>query len=253
MRSQHARTLSSSNWRRSNRHRASPHPTARLFVEAGGDGLAHVLNDLDPDPGFVACLTRPGRFVIPTLWITAVVSGPDATRPTSCWITLAWALPEPDATHPALDPPPKAATQPTPTPESPGDRRLDLDGALRSTRLLHQAGMPILAGTDVSDLLPFGGHGVALHLELALLVKAGLTPSQALAAATWVPAPCFGLTDCGRIAPGHRGDLLLVDGDPTSNITATRDIAGIWHCGVRLDRDAYRVRLPAAAAPAGPA
>jgi hypothetical protein len=41
-------------------------------------------------------------------------------------------------------------------------------------------------------------------------------------------ADCFGLTDRGRIAPGLRADLLLVDGDPTSDITATRDIRAVW-------------------------
>jgi imidazolonepropionase-like amidohydrolase len=64
-----------------------------------------------------------------------------------------------------------------------------------------------------------------------------------LAAATSSPAECFGLGDRGRIAPGRRGDLLLVNGDPTSEITATREIAGIWRSGVQLNREACRDHL----------
>ena len=81
------------------------------------------------------------------------------------------------------------------------------------------------------------GHGIALHHELELLVRAGLSPGRgALAAATSVPAQAFGLADRGRVAPGLRADLLLVDGDPCADITATRNIAAIWRNGARLHR-----------------
>lgn len=78
-----------------------------------------------------------------------------------------------------------------------------------------------------------------MHGELELLVRAGLSPLQALRAATSVSAKAFRLTDRGRIARGMRADLLLVDGDPTTDITATRGIAGIWKGGVAVDRAAY--------------
>ena len=72
--------------------------------------------------------------------------------------------------------------------------------------------MDILAGSDVSEHIPkLGGlaHGVSLHHELQLLVKAGFTPVEALRAATSVPARRFGLEDRGRIVTGARADLLL--------------------------------------------
>ena len=105
--------------------------------------------------------------------------------------------------------------------------------------------MPILAGTDAPN--PGTAHGVALHRELALLVRAGLTPTEALTAATAGPARAFGLDDRGRIAPGLRADLLLVDGDPTRDITATRQIAAIWKGGVPVERP--RQEKPPAALP----
>jgi hypothetical protein len=55
-----------------------------------------------------------------------------------------------------------------------------------------------------------------------------------------LPASKFGQTDRGRIAPGQRADLVLVTGDPTSDIKATRAIAGVWKQGQAIDRDAYR-------------
>lgn len=69
---------------------------------------------------------------------------------------------------------------------------------------------------------------------LQLLVTAGLTPVQALRAATATPARRFGLTDRGRITPGARADLLLVDGDPTTTTIAdTLSIRAVWRRGAR--------------------
>ena len=79
-------------------------------------------------------------------------------------------------------------------------------------------------------------HGLSLHRELELLVCSGLTPLEALVAATSEPARAFGFHDRGRIAVGKRADLLLINGDPTVNITATRDIVGVWKLGVRYSR-----------------
>jgi imidazolonepropionase-like amidohydrolase len=95
----------------------------------------------------------------------------------------------------------------------------------------------ILAGSDVSEPIPnLGGLalGASLHHELQLLIAAGLTPVEALRAATSVPARRFGLMDRGRIKPGDRADILLVDGDPTTNITDTLSIQSVWRRGALL-------------------
>ncbi|RKT53893.1 amidohydrolase family protein [Saccharothrix australiensis] len=109
-----------------------------------------------------------------------------------------------------------------------------LDGAMAATRALLRAGAPILAGTDATPFVP--GHGDGMHRELELLVRAGLTARQALAAATSAPARHFGLTDRGRIASGLRADLVLVEGDPTRDITTTAAIVDVWRRGVRQVR-----------------
>ncbi|MDX6354961.1 MAG: hypothetical protein QOF98_1864, partial [Streptomyces sp.] len=115
------------------------------------------------------------------------------------------------------------------------DPRYAADASVRMFRL----GVPLLAGTDGT-----GGsghpttHGISLHGELKLLVEAGLSPAEALTAATAAPAAAFGLGDRGRIAPGLRADLLLVDGDPVTDITALRAVNAVWRRGVRVDRTA---------------
>jgi hypothetical protein len=84
---------------------------------------------------------------------------------------------------------------------------------------MYRAGVPILAGTD-------GLAGFTLQHELELYVKAGMTPAQALQVATWNGAKYSRvLEDRGSIAVGKRADMILVDGDPTKNISDIRNIA----------------------------
>jgi len=105
-------------------------------------------------------------------------------------------------------------------------------------RRLAEADATILAGTDANDVPGHAAavvHGASMHLELELLVRGGLSPRDALRAATSVPADVFDLPDRGRIAPGARADLLLVAGDPLTDVTATRDVLGVWRAGVPVE------------------
>lgn len=114
---------------------------------------------------------------------------------------------------------------------------IDYAHARSTVSALHRAGIKILAGTD-SNIAPASPaqiqHGESFHDELRLLVEAGLTPVEALRSATVVPAEVFGFTDRGVIAAGRRADLLLIEGDPTQNIAATRAIRGVWVAGVKV-------------------
>ena len=111
--------------------------------------------------------------------------------------------------------------------------------ARASVKELHEAGVPVLAGTDANDT---GGvpasppFGESLHHELELLVNAGLSNVEALRAATVLPARHFGLADRGAVEPGKRADLLLLSGDPVADITATRRIQRVWCAGVEYPR-----------------
>src|SRR5262249_32762897 len=83
----------------------------------------------------------------------------------------------------------------------------------------HRAGVPVVAGTDV------GVPGHTLYRELELYVKAGLTPLEAIQAATIVPARVMKLdNEVGTIAPGKRADLIILDADPSDNISNIRKV-----------------------------
>ena len=91
------------------------------------------------------------------------------------------------------------------------------------------------ARDSVAELhrIPFSPrHGESLHDELELLIEAGLSTSEALRAATVLPAQHFGLHDRGVIEPGRRADLVLIDGDPIADISTTRQIRRVWCAGV---------------------
>lgn len=91
-----------------------------------------------------------------------------------------------------------------------------------------RSGVPLLAGTDG----PLSQAGPALHHELALLVKAGLSPMQALQTATRNPAELAGrLRDLGTIERGKIADLVLLDGDPLADIANTRRVSAVLRDG----------------------
>ncbi|KAJ6607671.1 hydrolase [Mycena sp. CBHHK59/15] len=104
-----------------------------------------------------------------------------------------------------------------------------------SVAVLHNARVPILAGTD-SNVVGAGAlalaFGTSLHHELELLVEAGLSTVDALRSATVLAVQHNLLFDRGVIAPGMRADLLLIGGDPIANISATRNIQRVWVAGI---------------------
>jgi imidazolonepropionase-like amidohydrolase len=217
---------------------------ARDAIEVGADGIVHLFVDREPDPAFGKFVAAHHAFVIPTLTVLAGISGGVGGA----------ALVSDPRMEPYLTTSARTMLKQG-FPHRPGAPASTYAAAEASVRQLRAAGVPILAGTDASN--PGTAHGAALHSELELLVKAGLTPVEALAAATSVPAKTFRLPDRGRIARGLRADLVLVNGDPTRDVTATRDIAGVWKDGARIDRESFAKSVAAASAalasgPAGP-
>jgi imidazolonepropionase-like amidohydrolase len=113
----------------------------------------------------------------------------------------------------------------------------DYQNARDTVTALHDAGVAILVGTDahVTPSAPAALRpGQSIHHEFELLGEAGLTPVEVLESATILTAEVFGLTDRGAIESGKRADLLLINGDPTHDITDTRNIAAVWIAGQRL-------------------
>jgi hypothetical protein len=108
--------------------------------------------------------------------------------------------------------------------------------------VMQRAGVPLLAGTDTGN--PFCFPGFSLHDELALLVIAGLTPSEALRTATLNPAKFLGLDKTlGTIEQGKIADLVLLDADPLADIRNTQRINAVISNGRLFDRKALEKML----------
>ncbi len=193
---------------------------AREAIEAGVDGLAHMYEGAEFDGDFGAFAAQHHIFVIPTLSVIYLDCGQSPGPATAQdsrlypYIREKWL--------PGLNVPPNPKLNSV------------CDSTRKGMKQLVTARVPILAGTDA----PVQGttYGASLHEELRLLVGTGLTPIQALTAATESPARIFHLDDRGRIAAGLRADLVLVEGDPTKDIAATENIVTIWKKGVPVNR-----------------
>jgi imidazolonepropionase-like amidohydrolase len=102
---------------------------------------------------------------------------------------------------------------------------------------MSRAGVPLLAGTDTGN--PYCFPGFSLHDELVLLVKAGLTPTESLRAATLNPAKFFGLDQkLGTIEQGKLADLVLLEANPLEDIRNTQRIDAVIMNGRFYDRKA---------------
>jgi hypothetical protein len=119
------------------------------------------------------------------------------------------------------------------------------DLQVRMVREMYQAGVPMLAGTDV--LNPYCLPGFSLHDELEHLVRAGVSNLDALRMATLNPARAFGAADSlGTVAPNKVADLLLLDADPLADIRHTTRVYAVIANGRVFDRAALDGMLSAA-------
>lgn len=192
---------------------------ARDVISAGADGLAHVFFGKTSSEDFGRFAAAHHVFVIPTL----------VTLYSACGIGDGKEL----LADPHLGPYVQMELAKMLAMTWPADASI-CRGSSEAVRQLINERVPILAGTDAP--IPGTTFGASLHGELENYVKLGMTPLHALMSATSVPAHYFHLTDRGFIRTGQRADLLLVDGDPTRDILATRRIAVIFKKGVRVER-----------------
>lgn len=112
--------------------------------------------------------------------------------------------------------------------------------ALKNLKKLQDAGVLIAMGTD-SGAQPIRVQGFAEHMELALMVEAGLTPLQAITAATKNAAHALKIgTRFGTVTPGKKADLLIVSGDPAADIHNTRNIIAVYKAGKEVSKGPFR-------------
>jgi imidazolonepropionase-like amidohydrolase len=208
------------------------------LVAAGVDGLAHLARDLELDDEAVAAIVRRGVVVMPTLWSAERVVHAGLPPSIASWVG--------GGAGPALgaaltDRVRATFTERTAEAASAARPRAAL--LQRSVAKLARAGASVLLGSDtgVQDQ-PFG---FTAHIEMELLVASGMTPMQALVAATSRPAEYLGLRDLGVLASGRSADFVVLDANPLDDITATRRIADVYVRGARVDRARLAARMSA--------
>lgn len=213
---------------------------AEMAVDAGIDGLVHLFADQPLSDALIRKMLDRRVFVVPTLAVHAAMLGGGGADALIAHPVLGARLSE--AQRQGL-----AQHFPGAGPDDAAWARLT-DNAAR----LHRAGVPLLAGTDAPN--PGTAHGVSIHHELQLLVSAGLSPADAISAATVVAARAFGLDGRGCLQPGCRADLLIVDGNPLDEVQATANIAAVWKNGheVEVTQRPVAAPAPAPAADRGP-
>lgn len=197
-----------------------------VALSAGVDGLAHVWRRGSANPEMARRLAARGVFVTATLDI------PEGRLPEG----RSGLLTDPRFQNVLTDSLRAHLSRPVPsTTMGPEGPRANVDARIAEVRGLHDAGVRLLVGTDASSSNT-AAHGISVHHEIELFRKAGLSSSEILAAATARTADAFRMADRGRILPGRRADLLLVRGDPTSDVLVIRDIARVWKSGVEVNR-----------------
>jgi imidazolonepropionase-like amidohydrolase len=200
-------------------HALSSEEYARGAIEAGADGLAHMFIGESASEDFGQFATKHHVFIIATL----------STLYSICGMSDGAALLADPHLQPFIAPEWRAGLT-IAWPRNDGPCK-GLDKAMRE---VSRTKVPMLAGTDAP--VPGSTYGASVHGELVRLVNAGYTPVQALASATSIPARIFHLNDRGYIRTGMRADLVLVEGDPTQNILATRNIIAVFKKGVLVHR-----------------
>ncbi|HTR36412.1 MAG TPA: amidohydrolase family protein [Bryobacteraceae bacterium] len=200
---------------------------AKDLVRAGIDGFAHLVRDKEVDDEFIALLKQHGVYVMPNLGLAE--NATHAEPP-------AW-LDDPlyRAVTPAAVVDRLRASYAKRSPEALARARKTYAIMQHNLAKLNAAGVRIGFGAD-SGAAPDYFHGYNDHRELQLMVAAGMTPAQALTAATVTSAAFLRLTDRGAIAPGKSADFIILDANPLDNIANTEKISKVYLRGQEINR-----------------
>jgi imidazolonepropionase-like amidohydrolase len=200
-------------------HRLGLKVTAHIFyledakdlLRAGIDGFAHGIRDVDVDDEFMELLAnRPYTFLMPNLPNSGSTTIDD--------------LPFFAQTLPAAG----AETMRTEISESTTHARFAVEA--RNLKRMYDAGVTLITGTDGD------GAGWDIHEEIADMVLAGVSPTDALASATKNAAELYRLHDLGTISAGKSADFVILDSNPLEDIKNTREISNVYIRGEEVNR-----------------
>lgn len=204
---------------------------AKGLADAGVDAIVHSVRDLDVDAELIAGLTSREIGYVPTLSRTLSLF---LYETTPAFFDEPFFLRGAEAYRADMervrDP---AHQEQVRGSERAATARTVLEQAQRNLKLLADGGVTIAMGTDSGTQLG-RWQGYFEHVELELMVEAGLTPMQAIVAATGAAARVMGLDDLGTLEPGRHADFVVLDADPLADIRNTRRINSVWIAGRRL-------------------
>ena len=199
---------------------------AKGLLRAGVDFLAHSVRDVDVDRELIDLMKARNVCLCPTL-MREVSTFVYETRPAFFDDPFFRTDADPKVLA-TLEDPSRQATVAKDRSAQLYKRALDV--ARRNVRALHAGGVRLAFGTDTGPPARFQGYFEQLELEE--MVKAGLTPSQAIVAATSDAARCMGLADrVGTLQPDRYADFIVLAKSPLEDVRQTRTIESVWIAG----------------------
>ncbi len=201
----------------------------KQLVRAGARRFIHMPYDRDVDEEYLALLEERNVFIVPTL---GMVTKREPYRRPVFEDTFFQGQVSPGVITHLRD---AATNSPTELAER---TAADEERSARIVRNFEKLKDHIILGTDAGAVGDFFGY--ADHLELELFVRFGMTPSEAIVAATKRAAEAFGLVHVGTLEAGKSADFVVLDANPLDEITNTQRIAGVYLRGDEIDRDALR-------------
>ena len=207
---------------------------AQMALDAGIDVIGHSVRDQDVTPEFIAALEERNVYYVPTLTRDLSVFVYESTPeffedPFFLRGESLYGEQIPMLTDPAFQ-------QRVREDSNAQSIKQALEQAQRNLGLLAAAGAPIAMGTDSGAAgSPGRWQGYFEHVELEMMVESGMTPMQALVAATSGAAGASGLDDVGTLEAGRIADFIVLDADPLEDIRNTREIDSVWMFGERVE------------------
>jgi imidazolonepropionase-like amidohydrolase len=202
---------------------------AKALINDGLDVIAHSIRDQEVDSAVITAMKEHHVIYIPTFTVDES-SFAFAEHPE--WLQdkfLADALTPEERTNFGTE----AYRERVKADPNTAKTKAALQIGLKNLKRLSDAGVEIAMGTD-SGAMPARVAGWAEHHELEMMVRAGLTPMQALVDATAHSANVCGATDRGTLETGKRADFLVLKADPLVDIRNTRAIEAVWHNGKQV-------------------
>lgn len=201
---------------------------AKYILNSGADLLAHSVRDLAVDDEFIDLINAKNVCYIPTL-----------TREVSTFVYES----EPEffsdpyflkEAEPAILEQLKSPERQTRMQNSraAAGYKIALEVAMANVKALNDRGVRIAMGTDTGPPARFQGYFE--HMEMQMMVDAGMSPIEVIRASTGVAADCMGMGDIGTLEPGKWGDLIVLDANPAEDIANSKTITSVWIAGNRV-------------------